>query len=178
MVPQFTVPDTIEVLQGLARDYDGGEAVDQLAHALQTAEHALVAGADDEVIAAALLHDIGRAPGVVEHYPGLPHEESGARFCRRHCGERAAFLVGRHVPAKRYLVVVDETYAAGLSPVSQRSLIRQGGPMSPEEVAAFEAQPWAQEAARLRRWDDAAKVPGAPTHDLAYFGRVLERVWR
>lgn len=178
MVPQFTVPATLDVLRGLTKDYDGGEAVNQLEHALQTAEHALAAGADDEVIAAALLHDIGRAPGVVEHYPGMPHEESGARFCAQHCGERAAFLVGRHVPAKRYLVVVDESYAAGLSPVSQRSLIRQGGPMTPEEVAEFEAHPWAQEAAQLRRWDDGAKTPGTPTHDLAHFGAILQRIWR
>jgi gamma-butyrobetaine dioxygenase len=37
--------------------------------------------------------------------------------------------------------------------------------MSDEEVAAFEAEPYAADAVRLRRWDDAAKdaavsVPG------------------
>lgn len=177
MIPKFTVPETLAVLENLRDDFDGGEAVDQLAHALQTAEHAHAAGAGDEVVAAALLHDIGRAPGVVEHFPGLPHEEAGARFCRDHCGERAAYLVARHVPAKRYLVVVDDAYAAGLSPASQRSLVRQGGPMTAEEVTAFEAHPWAADAARLRRWDDGAKVPGVRTHDLEFFGAVLARVW-
>ncbi|GAB3562378.1 HD domain-containing protein [Amycolatopsis endophytica] len=173
----FTVEKTVEVLRALEGDYDGDEAVDQLAHALQTAELARAAGADDDVVAAALLHDIGRAPGVVEHYRGQPHEIAGADFCLRHVGERASYLVGQHVPAKRYLVVIDEAYAASLSPASQRSLIRQGGPMSAEEVTAFESHPWAAEAARLRRWDDAAKVPGARVHELAFYADVLRRVW-
>ncbi|WP_236792746.1 HD domain-containing protein [Amycolatopsis sp. GM8] len=174
----FSVPDTLAVLRAMAGDYDGGEAVDQLQHALQTAGHALTAEADIEVVVAALLHDVGRAPGVVEHYRGLPHEQAGADFCLRHCGERAAFLVGQHVPAKRYLVVVDAGYAESLSPVSQRSLVRQGGPMTPEEVAEFEAHPWAREAAELRRWDDAAKVPGVPTRPLESFEPLLHQLWR
>lgn len=176
--PSFTVPETLAVLRALEGDVDGGEPVDQLEHALQTAEHALAAGADNEVVIAALLHDIGRAPGVVDHYRGVPHEEAGADFCRRHCGQRVADLVGAHVPAKRYLVAVDAAYAATLSPVSQRSLLRQGGPMTSDEVAEFEALPWAQEAARLRRWDDAAKVPGMSTHALEFFEPVLRRGWQ
>jgi len=175
---QFTVEDTLEVLRALESDYDGDEPVDQLAHALQTAEHAHAAGADADVVAAALLHDIGRAPGVVEHYGHQPHEVAGADFCLRHCGERAGYLVGQHVPAKRYLVVVDEEYAGALSPASQRSLVKQGGPMTAGEVAGFESHPWAADAARLRRWDDAAKVPGAHTHDLEFFGGLLRDIWR
>ena len=31
--------------------------------------------------------------------------------------------------------------------------------MNDEEVAAFEAEPYAADAVRLRRWDDAAKDP-------------------
>ena len=42
-----------------ARQY-GGEAVSELEHALQCAELADAAGADDELVLAALLHDVGR----------------------------------------------------------------------------------------------------------------------
>ena len=42
-----------------ARQY-GGEAVSELEHALQCAELAEAAGADQELVLAALLHDVGR----------------------------------------------------------------------------------------------------------------------
>ena len=44
-----------------------------------------------------------------------------------------------------------------------------GGPMSPEECAAFRNLPFAEEALRLRRYDDAAKDPNRQTrsfHDI------------
>jgi predicted HD phosphohydrolase len=66
------------------------------------------------------------------------------------------------VPAKRYLVAVDPAYHAGLSEASVRSLRVQGGPMTPEEAAEFEAHEWAEDAIALRRWDDAAKDPDGP----------------
>jgi gamma-butyrobetaine dioxygenase len=95
-------------------------------------------------------------------------------------GRRVGWLVGAHVAAKRYLVATDPTYAALLSPASVASLGVQGGPMTPEEVAAFNGVPDAPAAAALRRWDDAAKVPGAPVPDLDLlercFGRTLLRV--
>ncbi len=39
----------------------------------------------------------------------------------------------------------------------------KGGPMSPEECAAFRSLPFAEEALRLRRYDDAAKDPKQQT---------------
>lgn len=177
MTTTFTIEDTLDTLREAEGRY-GSEAINQLEHALQAAEHALAYRADTEVVLAALLHDIGRLGAVARHYRGQPHEVAGAAFCQEHLGERTAFLVGQHVPAKRYLVVVDSGYAEGLSPASVRSLEKQGGPMTPAEVTEFEAHPWAQEAALLRRWDDAAKVPGAPTHDLGYFEPLLRQAWR
>jgi predicted HD phosphohydrolase len=44
-----------------------GFAVDQLTHCLQTATLAERAGADHEVVVAALLHDVGKAIGVPNH---------------------------------------------------------------------------------------------------------------
>jgi gamma-butyrobetaine dioxygenase len=169
--------EIVHILRAGAGWTSDDEAVDELTHALQAAGRALDAGADDELVVAAALHDIGRYPTVRARFPGLEHEAAGARFCRAELGERIGWLVGAHVPAKRYLVAVDATYAAQLSPASVASLVEQGGPMSADEVVEFEKNPWAHEAAALRRWDDAAKVPGAsaPTlEDLEpYIARCL-----
>ena len=54
------------MLRSLAEITDGF-AVDQLTHSLQTATLAERAGADDEVVFASLLHDIGKAVSVPNH---------------------------------------------------------------------------------------------------------------
>jgi predicted HD phosphohydrolase len=61
------VPDRIlELLRSLA-ETTTGFAVDQLEHALQTATRAERAGADDDVVVAALCHDIGKAISEPNH---------------------------------------------------------------------------------------------------------------
>jgi predicted HD phosphohydrolase len=158
----LTRAELTTLIEGLADLPYGGEAVDQRTHALQTAAHAVTAGADDEIVVAAALHDIGRAPSVATRYRGMPHELAGAAFAREHLTERIAWAIEQHVPAKRYLVAVYPDYHAGLSPASVRSLRVQGGPMTPEEVAEFDAHPWGDDAIALRRWDDEAKDPDGP----------------
>jgi predicted HD phosphohydrolase len=54
------------MLRSLAEITDGF-AVDQLTHSLQTATLAERAGADDEVVFASLLHDVGKAVSVPNH---------------------------------------------------------------------------------------------------------------
>lgn len=141
----------------------GGEAVDQLSHALQAGTLAARSGARPELVAAALLHDIGRSPTVGAELPGVPHERTGAAYCRRHVGADTAWLVGSHVLAKRALVATEPDYAGRLSPASVRSLAVQGGPAVDTELARFLDHRLASEAIALRRWDDQAKLPGAWT---------------
>ena len=167
----------LSLVEQLAQLPYGLEPVDQLAHALQCASLAEQAGADDEVVVAALLHDLGRARPVARAYPGAPHEEAGARFCLARFGARVAWLIAQHVPAKRYLVATDPSYHDGLSEESVVTLRQQGGPMTASEVAAFEAHPDHAQAAELRRWDDLAKQPGAPTPPLAHYAAYLDRSW-
>jgi predicted HD phosphohydrolase len=97
----LTPVELVDLLKTGSGWFDG-EAVDELTHALQTANLAQAAGADDELITAAALHDSGR-------------------------------------------------------------------------LAAFARQPWAADAAALRRWDDLAKVPGAPTATLDELVLVFAR---
>ena len=111
-----------QLVDGLAGLPYGGEADDQRTHALQCAWHAQRAGADDELVLAALLHDAGRAV-----HPELDHERAGQELGRRLLGERAGWLIGSHAQAKRYLVAVEPDYADALSQASVDSLRAQGG---------------------------------------------------
>lgn len=156
-----------------------GEQVTQLQHALQTADCAVRAGADDELVAAALLHDIGHLLG------GDFHADLGVIDHDRTCGdwlrqrgfpERVIALVAGHVLAKRYLVATHPGYQSRLSETSKRTLQLQGGPLSPREVAEFEASPHYKDLLRLRAWDDAAKDPLAPATALSAYAPLLARV--
>lgn len=64
---QARVADSmLNLLRSLATITDGF-ATDQLTHSLQTATRAERAGADDEVVFASLLHDVGKAVSVPNH---------------------------------------------------------------------------------------------------------------
>jgi predicted HD phosphohydrolase len=173
--PDEVTAEVLALLEAMATLPYLGEAIDQRAHALQAAGHALAAGADDAVVAGAVLHDIARAPAVHSSHPG-PHAEAGAAWCLPRFGPRVAAIVGGHVAAKRWLVATDSNYAATLSEASLLSLSHQGGAFSTEEAEAFAEEPWAAEAIQVRRWDDEAKVPGAPEADLDRVAEALRQV--
>lgn len=156
-----------------------GEELTQLEHALQTALAAERADAPPALVTAALLHDLGHllhrdAAGAYAARTDDRHEALGARALAGHFGAAVVRPVALHVQAKRYLCAVDPGYAAHLSEASTVTLAMQGGPMSPAEAAAFEADPHAEQALALRRWDEAAKVPGLETPPLAYFRHLAE----
>ncbi len=83
-----------------------------------------------------------------------------------------------HVAAKRYLCAVDPDYLPQLSPASARSLELQGGVFTLAEVQQFEANPYHAEAARLRRWDDAAKIPNLIVPGTGHYRERMEAVLR
>jgi predicted HD phosphohydrolase len=101
------------------------------------------------------------------------HEEAGAAWLEEHFVPRVTEPLRLHVLAKRYLCAIDPSYLAALSPASVLSLGLQGGPCSPEEVTAFESNPYADEAVRLRRWDDTGKIEGLPTPLLEHYRPVI-----
>ena len=167
----------------LARSADEeyiGEAVSQLAHALQAAALADAAGAPDAEVLAALLHDVGHlcAPTDAPRMAGLGvyrHEELGAEFLAQ-LGFAADVteLVRGHVAAKRYLVATHPSYAARLSEASRGTLAHQGGPMASVECERFARDRRAAAWLRLRAWDEQAKVPGIPVPGLeSYRPRIL-----
>jgi predicted HD phosphohydrolase len=166
----------LDLVEDLGDTPYGLEAVDQRAHALQTASLALADGASDVLVVAALLHDIARHPRVRRGFPGLPHEQAGSLWTVPILGNEVAWLVGAHVPAKRYLVARDPAYADTLSKESVVTLRGQGGAMSAKEAALFEANALALDGVRLRRWDDAAKVVGGHEANRAELRAVLDRL--
>lgn len=138
----------------------GREAVSQLEHALQCAQLAEQAGETPATIAAALLHDLGHllAPG-----GDTAEQDEPIRL---------------HVDAKRYLCTMEPGYWETLSPASQHSLVLQGGVYTVPEAEHFARQPFAQEAIRLRRYDDHAKVPGPATPPLAHYLAITRALAR
>jgi predicted HD phosphohydrolase len=157
----------------------GGERyndqVRQLAHALQTAAHATAAGASEQLVAAALLHDVGTVLMLGLGVRGR-YEQTGPAFLAELFPPAVTEPITLHVAAKRYLCAVDPDYTAVLSASSVRSLVRQGGPMAADEIAALEASPAWSDAVALRRWDDAAKVEGAVVPGLATYEPLLRAV--
>lgn len=160
-----------------------GEPVSQLEHALQAAYHAEQAQADDALVVAALLHDIGHLvhklpEDAADHGIDTRHEHLGQAWLKRYCGPEVTEPIRLHVPAKRYLCATDSQYQAQLSSASLQSLALQGGPLDAGEVAEFERNPHYQAAVDLRRWDDLAKVPGLPVPPIDHYRPRLARVLR
>jgi phosphonate degradation associated HDIG domain protein len=155
-----------------------GEPVTQLQHAAQCAELARQAGASDDVVCAAFLHDIGHlcCDGAEQmgEFGTADHEQLGAAYLRANgIPERIAHLVGEHVNAKRYLTFKHPQYAAKLSAASTRTLQYQGGPMTAAEAADFESGAAFTQILQLRAWDEAAKEPGRDGAPLAYYRTLI-----
>src|SRR6266566_7039466 len=108
----------------------------------QAAALAAAAGADAPLVAAALLHDVGHLRGETD----ARHGAAGAHWLSRWFGDPVTEPVRLHVAAKRYLCATEPGYFGLLSPESVRTLARQGGPMTPEQAAAFAALPYARDA--------------------------------
>jgi len=150
-----------------------GEAISQLEHACQAAQAAEKEGFDNEVILAALFHDIGHLAEMNGDKPNMggygvmEHEKLGADFLRmRGFSDNMAKLVQSHVEAKRYLCFSDADYYGKLSEASKKTLEYQGGKMSVSEASLFEKDPLFKTIIRMRHWDEMAKKIDVPLPDM------------
>ncbi|MCA9076166.1 MAG: HD domain-containing protein [Planctomycetaceae bacterium] len=182
--PQYSTDQIIDEVLRLFRERGdseyGGEAVTQAEHALQAADLALEDGAESTLVVAALLHDVGhllhRLPDDAPDY-GVDdeHEELGGRWLEKRFSPAVIEPVRLHVAAKRYMCARDPAYFELLSEPSRLSLKLQGGPMNANEVNEFEKNPYHEDAVRLRRWDDEAKIVDKVTTPLEGFVDHLRR---
>jgi [1-hydroxy-2-(trimethylamino)ethyl]phosphonate dioxygenase len=155
-----------------------GETVSMTEHGLQAAHFAELEGAHEIVVAAALLHDIGHLIATVpddiaDWTVDARHEATGARWLGEWFGPDVADPVRLHVRAKRYLCTTDPTYFSQLSPASVLTLKLQGGLLSADEVAGFEAEASCRDAVVVRRCDDRGKVAGLATRPLEEYRGLL-----
>lgn len=177
MRPEATVDRLFELLCHEGGDAYFGEAVTKLEHSLQAAHLARQAGAGEEEVIAALLHDIGHLlDGGQRHEVAgvIDHDEIGGRYL----GElgfsaKVVELVAGHVDAKRYLTAANPAYASRLSPASATTLELQGGPMLPEEAREFANDALLLDKLRIRSWDEQAKVPGLAVPGLDSYRALL-----
>jgi len=167
--------EIIEHLRGLG-ELGSVEAngFSELDHGLQTAAILRdVAPGDVELQIAGLIHDLAHP----WDGPGQPrHASMGAIAVRGVLGDRVADLILSHVPAKRYLVATHEEYASILSPDSVMTLAAQGGPMTADEIAAFEESDDLQAMVDLRIADDGAKVPGKIVAPLSTYEDAIRQI--
>jgi len=175
-----TVATIVDLIGGKGQRQYGLSSINQRAHALQAALLAEQAGCDDALIVAALVHDIGHMVHDLGEDPAANgiddrHEVLGADWLEIRFVPAVTEPVRLHVAAKRYLCGTEADYFGRLSPDSVRSLSLQGGPMSPAEIAAFEALPHHEAAVKLRRFDEGAKVKGLTTPDVEHYVPHIQR---
>lgn len=158
-----------------------GEPVTMGEHMLQGATIAEQNGQPDEIIVAALLHDIGHFTSefgtfTMDDTEDRHHEDAGAEVLERFFPTIVTDCCRYHVAAKRYLCATRPEYFGRLSEASVHSLNLQGGPMSAEEVATFETNPNLEAIIAVRYLDEAGKRPDMQTPDFWYFAPRVQRL--
>lgn len=150
---QAGMPSIIKsMLLELERQVDGF-AINQLQHALQTATRALRDGATEEVVVAALCHDIGKAISV-ENHPAI-----------------AAEILKPYVSRETYEIIRTHQDFQGRH---YYALIGR----DPEARRQYEGQPWYELARRFTdEWDQTSFDPEYDTLPLSHFEPMIERVF-
>ncbi len=178
---QLTTGTVFDLMANRGTGLYGLSAVTQLEHALQSAALAHQRQLGDALVIAALLHDVGHL--VVGEDVNLAaegiddlHEEAAAKALVGIYGSGVAEPVRLHVAAKRYLCGANPDYYGKLSQDSKDSLALQGGPMTAEEIAAFDRLEHRSAALALRIIDDEAKVAGLTTPPLETYRAMAARL--
>ena len=142
----------LAMVRGLS-DITDGFSVDQLQHALQTATRAERDGADEEVIVASLLHDVGKLISVPNH----PHI--------------AAEILKPYVRHDVYCMVKYHQDFQG------RYYYEHLG-MDPNLRVLHEGQSWYELAERFAdQWDQKSFAPSFTSEPLEHFEPLVLRVF-
>lgn len=156
-----------------------GEAVTMAQHMLQAGLAARQAGVDQELVVAAVIHDVGHFSGAVSGQDLMAgtdnhHDEAAAAWLSQWFGPEITEPVRLHVDAKRYLCATEPEYYEQLSEASKYTMSVQGGAMDAAEVREFAANPFVDSAVALRRFDDLGKDPETSDLSLADFREDIE----
>jgi predicted HD phosphohydrolase len=131
----------------------GGFGINQLEHGLQAATRATKDGASDELVVAALCHDIGKLESVDNH------------------GPVAAELLRPFVHESTYHTLY--THEQFVDLYAERAAGRAG-----DRRNVFQHEPWFALAEQFAdQWDQTSFDPSYPTMDLDAFAPAIERVF-
>jgi predicted HD phosphohydrolase len=147
------LPDKILAALGQLGNALRGYQVSRLHHSLQTATRALRDGADDELIAAALIHDIG------DELAPYSHQEIAAAILRPYVRAEVTWIVEHHALFQNYYYVH-----------------HLGGDRHARE--RYKDHPW-YGACRdfCANWDQNSFDPEYPTEPLSKFEPIVRRIF-
>ena len=148
-----TLPDRIlTALRSLDKSL-GGYQVTRLEHCLQTATRALNDGADEELLTAALIHDVG------DELAPYNHAEVAAGVIRPYVRAEVTWIVEQHGLFQTYY------YAHHM-----------GGNRNARE--RLREHPWFNACANFcERWDQASFDPGYRSQPLEAFEPLVRRIF-
>ncbi len=147
------LPDRIlETLHRLDHSLEGYR-VSRLEHSLQTATRAEADGADEEMIVAALIHDVG------DELAPYNHAEIAAGILRPYVRPEVTWVVAQHSLFQSYYYVH-----------------HLGGDRNARD--RFKGHRWFAVCADFcERWDQASFDPGYPTKPLGHFEPLVRRIF-
>lgn len=187
MKPDIAALDRTTIVEFIGSIFDRrgdeeylGEPVTMGEHMLQAATIAEQNGQSEEIIVGALLHDIGHFTSefgtfTMNDTKDRHHEDAGADVLERFFPKVVTDCCRYHVAAKRYLCATRSEYFNRLSDASVHSLHLQGGPMTEDEVVAFEQNPNLDTIVAVRYLDEAGKRPEMNTPDFWHFAPMVQR---
>ena len=147
-----TADRVLDMLRGLSGSLSGYR-VDRLEHSLQCATRAYRDGADEEMVVAALLHDIG---DLIAPYN---HSELAAAALRPYVSERTYWIVLHHGLFQSYY------YAH-----------HTGGDRNARD--AYRDHPWFQDTVDFcHRWDQSSFDPEYESLPLEFFVPMVRRIF-
>jgi predicted HD phosphohydrolase len=150
---QASMPSIIKSMLLQLEEQVDGFAVDQLRHGLQTATRALRDGASEEMIVAALCHDIGKAISV-ENHPAI-----AAEILKPYLSHETYEIVRTHqdFQGRHYYALMGK---------------------DPEARRQYVTEPWYRLACKFTdEWDQTSFDPEYDTLPLSHFEPMIERVF-
>lgn len=142
----------LSMLQGLSAITDGF-AVDQLTHSLQTATRAEEAGADPQMVVAALCHDVGKFVSVPNH------PKIAAEILRPYVREEVFHVIRTHQDFQ-----------------GRHYYHHFGG--DPNARDQYRDEPWFSLGERFAdEWDQTSFDPDYPTKPLSHFEPAVREVF-
>ena len=150
---QSAMPQVIRKMLGQLEEQVDGFTVNQLEHSLQTATRAVRAGATEELIVAALCHDIGKVISI-ENHPAI-----AAEILKPYVSQETYEIVRTHqdFQGRHYYALLGK---------------------DPEAREQYTGQPWFEMACQFTdEWDQTAFSPDYDTLPLSYFEPMIDRVF-